>query len=155
MATTSRDDLRVRVEKRNVLAIIGAGVSIGATNNSNPVASWTDLLNDGVKYCVGHDLVTDKGWTRMVLAQIKRKNDTESLLSAAEAVMRTLGGPQGGPYRNWLSESVGSLKVIDPSVIETLHALKILLTTTNYDGLIEEVTRLKPVTWKDRAAFER
>jgi len=39
MATTSLDDLRVRVEKRNVLAIIGAGVSIGATKNSNPVAS--------------------------------------------------------------------------------------------------------------------
>jgi hypothetical protein len=41
------DDLRQEIADGQVIAIVGAGVSIGATNN-NPVASWVGLLRHGV-----------------------------------------------------------------------------------------------------------
>ena len=36
-------DLRAQIERGQVIAIVGAGVSIGATNG-NQLASWTDFL---------------------------------------------------------------------------------------------------------------
>ena len=34
--------------------------------------------------------------------------------------------------------------------MEALRDLKIPIVTTNYDGLIEEVTKLPAVTWKEK-----
>jgi hypothetical protein len=45
MASTSlRDDLQQQIEAGQVVAIVGAGVSVGATN-SHGVASWQGLLH--------------------------------------------------------------------------------------------------------------
>jgi hypothetical protein len=49
MASTSlRDDLQQQIEAGQVVAIVGAGVSVGATNN-HAVASWQGLLHHGVE----------------------------------------------------------------------------------------------------------
>ena len=45
------DDLRHQFKTGQVLVIVGAGVSIGATRN-HPVASWAGLLEDGIERCV-------------------------------------------------------------------------------------------------------
>ena len=44
------DDLQQQIESGQVVAIVGAGVSVGATNN-HAVASWQGLLYHGVDYC--------------------------------------------------------------------------------------------------------
>jgi hypothetical protein len=51
--STLVDDLRNHIQKRDVLVVIGAGVSIGATKG-NAVASWTGLLEHGLGRC--HDV---------------------------------------------------------------------------------------------------
>jgi len=40
-------------------------------------------------------------------------------------------------------------------VLEALSELDVPIATTNYDGLIEEVTGLEPVTWRDRNRVQR
>ncbi len=40
-------------------------------------------------------------------------------------------------------------------MLEALRDLKIPIVTTNYDGLIEEVTKLPAVTWKEKHKIER
>jgi tetratricopeptide (TPR) repeat protein len=54
-----------------------------------------------------------------------------------------------------LRESVGALQAERREALEALRDLHVALATTNYDGLIEEVTELPPVTWMDGARVER
>jgi hypothetical protein len=77
------------------------------------------------------------------------------MLSVAEIISGKLGSPSGGEYSRWLRETVGALRAADRSVLEALHDLKVPLATTNYDGLIEEVTGWPSVTWQDGATVER
>jgi hypothetical protein len=146
-------DLQTQIKAGQVVAIVGTGVSIGTTNR-NRLASWTGLLEDGVQRCCDLIRTLPSGWKERRLAEI-HSNDMDELLSAAENVSRKLGAPDGGEFRRWLRESVGSLKAQHRGVIEALHGLGAKLATTNYDGLIEEVTGLPPVTWMDGAKVER
>lgn len=146
------DDLRKEIAKGRVLAIVGAGISIGATKNA-PTASWTGLLENGVDRCVAVAQPLVDGWAERVRAEI-HSGDMDDLLSAAEKVSRKLGFPNGGNYRAWLRDAVGTLHAEDRSVLEALRDLGIPLATTNYDGLLEEVTGLPAVTWREGAKVE-
>ena len=53
------------------------------------------------------------------------------------------------------AKPVGSLRAQNRGVIEALHRLEIQIATTNYDGLIEEVTGLPTVTWMEDAKVEQ
>jgi len=44
------NDLKAQIARGQVVAIIGAGVSIGATNRA-ACAAWTGLLHHGVQRC--------------------------------------------------------------------------------------------------------
>ena len=140
------DDLRAEIAQGHVLVVVGAGVSIGATAG-NPLASWQGLLENGVERCVavrGLESVR----AELIRAEI-RSGHMDDLLSAAEKISRMLGFPTGGEYRRWLRDTVGSLEATNRSVLEALRDLGLPLATTNYDGLLEEVTDLPPVTWRD------
>jgi tetratricopeptide (TPR) repeat protein len=147
------NDLREQLARRQAVVVVGAGVAVAATDGA-PTASWLGLLHDGVARCeaMAHDL--PQGWGDRVRAQID-SGDVEALLSAAEDVTRRLDGPGGGEYRRWLRESVGSLTVTQPGVIERLADLGAPIVTTNYDNLIEEVSGLPTVTWRQGAQVQR
>jgi tetratricopeptide (TPR) repeat protein len=147
------EDLRKEIAKGRVLAIVGAGVSIGATKNAS-TASWTGLLENGVDRCVAVAQPLPAGWADRVRAEI-HSGDMDDLLSAAEKISSKLGFPKGGNYRTWLREAVGTLHAKELSVLEALRDLGIPLATTNYDGLLEEVTDLPAVTWREGAKVER
>jgi hypothetical protein len=145
-------DLHDRIAAGQVVVVAGAGVSIRSSGGQS-VASWTGLLADGIGRCVelGQG---DEEWAR------RRREDLTSgqmdeLLSVAEQVTQRLGGPGGGEFRRWLRETVGTLKAQQPDVLEALRDLGVPLASTNYDGLIEEVTHRPPVTWKESADVER
>jgi tetratricopeptide (TPR) repeat protein len=140
------EDLRQEIAKGHVLVVVGSGVSMGATHG-NPLASWTGLLEDGVERCVKVRGLDSK-WADRVREEI-RSGDMDDLLSAAEKISSKLGFPDGGEYRRWLRETIGGLRADDRSVLEALRDLDLSLATTNYDGLLEEVTGLPPVTWRE------
>jgi len=144
------DDLRGELARGRVIVLVGAGVSAGATDGAR-VASWTGLLEDGAARCeelAMRPLPT--GWGDRTRAQIKY-GDVEELLLAAEAVTYRLGGRDLGEYRRWLRETVGSLAAVHLEVLKALRDLRGILATTNYDGLLEQVTGLPAVTWQDQA----
>lgn len=146
-------ELRHEIEQGRMLIVIGAGVSIAATGNER-LASWTGLLRDGAKRCVEVAGPLPDGWADRVLAEID-SGDLDELLSAAEKISRKLGAPCGPEYARWLRETVGRFQVKDPAVLEALAGLGLPLATTNYDGLLEEVTGRAPVTWREGARVER
>jgi hypothetical protein len=43
-------DLRALIAKKQVVAVVGSGVSIAATENA-PAASWQGLLKQGIAHC--------------------------------------------------------------------------------------------------------
>ncbi|MDP9366396.1 MAG: tetratricopeptide repeat protein [Chloroflexota bacterium] len=146
------DDLRRLVASRQVVAVVGAGVAVGAAGDAK-VASWTGLLEDGIARCIVVLRATADWGMRM--REGLRSGDLDEVLSVAEQVSSRLGAPAGGEYRRWLRETVGSLRIVRPEVLEALKDLGVPLATTNYDGLIEEATGWRPVTWRDSARTER
>ena len=69
-------DLQEQIERGQVVAIVGAGVSIGATNG-NPLASWTGLLEDGVNRCCEVALPRSRtDWKEVALREV-HSNDLD------------------------------------------------------------------------------
>ncbi len=140
-------DLREQVAKRNAVVVVGAGVSLAASGGA-AVASWRGLLEHGVARCEEVAAGLPPEW-----AEIRRRQlatgDVDELISAAEEVVKRLGGPQSGELRRWLRETVGSLPCRDRALLEALRDLELPLATTNYDGLLEEVTGRPEVTWQE------
>jgi hypothetical protein len=135
MGATPQDDLREELAARQVIVIVGAGVSVAATSGA-PAASWTGLLEDGVAYCqslLGPSLPA--GWADRRRDQLAH-GDTEEVISVAEEITRRLGGPGGGEFARWLERSVGRVAATRPAVLEALAILGVPLATTNYDGLL-------------------
>ena len=61
---------------------------------------------------------------------------------------------QGGEYGRWLRETVGALRIECSDVITALKDLDVPIATTNYDSLIEQVTGLQSVSWRQGAQVE-
>ena len=148
------EDLRGQVAAGGVLVVAGAGVSVAACGGS-AVASWPGLLADGCRRVVEVDQGgLPAGWGELIGRQVA-SGDLSWMLAAAEEVTVRLGGRSGGEFRRWLAESVGALRVVDGAVIGALAGLGVPVATTNYDGLIEEVTGWPAVTWRDGARVQR
>jgi len=148
------NDLRQQLTTGNVLVIVGAGVSAGASGGAG-VASWTGLLLDGcdrVEEVAAARL--PQRWGERIREQIESA-DLDWMLGAAEDITQRLGGRQSGEYRRWLADSFGKLHARERSVIEALAGLGVPVATTNYDGTIEEVSGWQPVTWRDGAKVQQ
>jgi hypothetical protein len=144
-------DLRQQIASGQVVAVVGAGVSIGTTNNSR-VASWGGLLHNGVERCEQVVPNLPHNWAERVRQEID-SSDMDDRLAAAEKISSKLRAR--GEYGRWLRETVGSMHVTDPRVIQALKGLKVPIATTNYDELIEKVTGWREVTWLQRVQVER
>ena len=150
MSTTLRDGLTEAVAKRQVLVVVGAGVSVAATGAD--IAGWVGLLENGVSRCEELGLSPAKAeiWRSLIHSQ-----DVEMMISAAELVTKKLGGPEDGEYATWLRDCFEDLRCRERGLIEALVDLDAPIATTNYDNLLEEVTGLRPVTWKHPGAIQR
>lgn len=146
-------DLREQIQRRRVTVVVGAGVSIASSGNET-CSSWTGLLHSGVERCLALHPELSTAWGERADADAE-SGDMGDLLAAAEKVTDKLGGRTGGEYRRWLRETVGSLKVVDANLMEALVDLGSPILTTNYDGLIEDVAGLPPVTWRDENELVR
>jgi tetratricopeptide (TPR) repeat protein len=147
-------DLRQDLANEQVVVLVGAGLSVGASGDE-PVARWIGLLEDGVARCEELALKPlPDAWGERTRKQL-HSGDTEELLLAAEAITGRLGGPEHGEYRRWLRETVGALPLRDDAVLAALRDLDVPLATTNYDGLLEQVMGWPAVTWRDGAQVQR
>ena len=144
-------DLRERLVTGRAVAIVGAGVALGATGG-DPLAGWKGLLEDGVKRCEQVVPRLPNGWGDTVRRELD-SGDIDDLLSAAQKVEKKLR--RIGEFAKWLVDTVGQLQVRDGSVIDALRELQIPILTTNYDGLIEKRAGVSPVTWREPTKYER
>ncbi len=141
-------DLRRLVERQQAIFMVGSGISFGATDD--PCANWRGLLLNGADRCLS-SFVPKLGedWIERKRKQIEC-GDVEELVSVAGEIASRLGGPSGMQFRNWLRDSVGGLKPVHPSVIESICGYDLPIMTTNFDRLFEVTDgKRQSVTWKE------
>ena len=146
---TLTEKLKNDIAAGRVVMVAGTGVSVAACNNQEvegcKVATWSGLLQHGVKHCreIG---VADECDADLLVLQIK-SGKTDFLVNAAETVSQRMKGKSEGVFRGWLKETVGKLRVKNRAVIDALAPLPGVLATLNYDNLLEEASGRRAVTW--------
>ena len=71
-------DLQTKIERGQVVAVIGAGISIAATNG-NKLVSWRGLLESGVDRCITVKPTLSDDWRTRILSELD-SNDLDNLL---------------------------------------------------------------------------
>jgi hypothetical protein len=152
------EDLRELIAKKQIVAVVGTGVSVATTKGAS-IASWQGLLERGIEHCEQFAGQSERWGRRQreALEDAVREGDLIEMLLVAEQVSKRLGAPDGGEFVRWLREALSpeNLPVADDAVIRALDALQVPLLTTNYDELIEQVTGLPGVTWQERHKIPR
>jgi hypothetical protein len=162
MKTQPDDHEALREAVRQGLAVIvaGTGVSIAATydqktKQSHPQASWSGLLEDGLRWLKLHKLMSDHEVDAQ-LTLLGSRPQTHHLISIAEDITRGMGGAASPHFAEWLKRTVGSIQAHDRNALDALGGLRKqgnLLATTNYDGLLVDGREtLSPITWQDSNA---
>ena len=144
-----------------VVIIIGTGVSAAATANQelngHTVTSWPGLLRHGVDYARKKELI-DANQVRLLTRRIEmgvEENRTSDLVLAATDLFAGFRKQNTVWVGKWMQDVFESLQVQDRTLIEVLNSLPCLLTTLNYDHLIEDITNRKPFTWRERNSVDR
>lgn len=140
--------LREAVHSPNVVFLVGTGVTIHATGDTN--YTWSGMLTslyDRVRPYL------DEPTASRIRGQI-HSGDPNQMIAAADEMVEAIGGQESPEMRIWLSEKFADLKSNDDSVIRALQNTSKLLLTTNYDSLLS-TPELPPVTWKERDKVEQ
>ena len=143
------DRLKEDIAAGRVVTITGTGVSVASCENQEveafKVATWTGLLHHGVKHC--RDIgVADAKVAKLLTMQIEG-GETDFLINAAETISQRMKSKSEGTFRGWLKDTIGKLKVKDPTLLDAIKALPTMLATLNYDNLLEDATGRRAVTW--------
>jgi len=150
--STARNELVSNLLKgraRHVM-ITGTGVSLQSLDPKLPgssVASWPGLLKHGVDYCKSRQLVSN-GETEIVHSLI-HNGKTDDLIDAAQRIHGWLDKQTSGRLL-WIQDTIGRLRVHDPSLISAIQNLGVLIATLNYDNLICDVTKRPPLHWQQQ-----
>jgi hypothetical protein len=155
MAPTSRQQtierLKNELREGNVVVVTGSGVSVAAAEGE-PAASWQGLLHDGLDHCRTIGLM-EKVPFDLMKAQVET-GDTQLLINVAQLICTILRQKSEGTFKGWLKRAIGELKVKNAAVLEALASLPAILTTLNYDTLIEQATGRKPIPWDETDAVQ-
>lgn len=148
MTEALKAELAGRIAAKQVLVVVGTGVSLASTGGQG-LASWKGLISDGLEECAERGL-RDDGWVRQQKKLLE--GDLDDLLGVAEQVSRRLGWkptePCDGNWNAWLRNTVGELRASQPEVIRAIRDLGAPIATLNYDNLLTEVTGRRPMTWQ-------
>ena len=156
-------ELLTTIRKGRAIIVAGTGVSIASSfdsssNRSHPQASWTGLLEDGLKWLKEHKHMGSKE-ADAHLTLLKKNPQTHRFISAAEDITSGMGGAQSVHFKDWLARTIGTIKGHDRSVLDALDAIRQhghLLATTNYDSLLlGDPPKLVAVTWQETDALIR
>lgn len=138
-----------------LVVVTGTGVSLHSLGYPSPeteIASWPGLLRHGLDHCLSLQLITvDEA--AIVELQIKNGN-TNYLIDAAQKIHDCLDKRDNARYW-WMKESIGQLKVRNPSLIQAIHKLNGLIATLNYDSLLREVTGRPSIHWRQQTEITK
>ncbi len=147
---------QIQMLKRDIaggrlVSVVGTGVSVAATRNQEAdgckIATWPGLLLHGVKHCRARGLADD-GDVELLNMQIDTGR-IDYMIQAADTITKKLKSADIGVFRGWLKDNtVGRLRIAEHSVIDAVVGLPGVITTLNYDHLLEDASRRGTITWR-------
>lgn len=149
MADRWVEDIRKRAAAGQLALVCGTGVS-AAISGGQKTATWASLLIAGFDY-VGSVKVAWKAQAEFYKAQMEGAPDAMTLIIAAQWLQMCFDQlDEPGEYRSFLRDTVGSLEVADRS-LERVFRFNVPVLTTNYDGLIEQISDRTTFSWTHSA----
>ncbi len=145
---TPLEDLQKELISHPEQVLVLAGAGVACATDSNPCASWTGLLRDGLQRCRDRCHTLTSGWLAITEQMIAEKAAAE-FIQAASRIEQALRGIHGGEYGRWLADSVGALKLNDRRTIDAILNWGTRVATTNYDNLFEDASGLRPIIWDE------
>ena len=146
-----------------IALVIGAGVSIGATNGAK-FASWHGLIASGIDRVENRHLWNSDDDKNSAVAEEYRKNarsffvnnegSFDEILNISQKIIRCLRRGSEPDLKEWLSDTIGSLSGLvefreDLDLIALLAAAGATIITTNYDDLLSNACNKEVITWRD------
>jgi hypothetical protein len=125
----------------SLIAICGAGTSLSATSG-DPRAGWFGFLDHALTWCQQSNVHFEGADGHARASADLLAGD---LVSAADKIQRAL--ERAGEWTRMLAETMGALRLTDPSIAKLIRRLGSPVATTNYDTLLEEALGLNSVTW--------
>src|SRR4051794_27112272 len=123
MSDELRNSLLEAIRSGQAVVIVGAGVSIAASQNPQVdgqyVASWPGLLRHGLQRCEALGRMKEKAISSY--GDLLEEGDADDFVTVAAAITTKLGGPQGGEFARWLADTVGKLEPREPAAIQALR----------------------------------
>lgn len=143
----------IRAKPSRLVVVTGTGVTLQSVGSApgTEVASWPGLLTNGLERCRGKGLI-DPGDAEIVAMQIKQRK-TEHFLAAAQKIHDCMA-PSTNERLLWMKDTIGSLKVVDPSLINAIISLNGLVGTLNYDSTIHQVSGRPPLHWREQGKID-
>ena len=147
MKTPLSPQLKPILSKEKIVYVFGSGFS---TSISGRRSSWYQWINDGIEY------ILDRAGQQELKARLESDSSAASLIAiAGEVITKTKAA---GTYDSWMKASIESMSVTNRSLAQTLTLTgltKDIITTTNYDTLLESAIGLHSLTYEQPdLAFE-
>lgn len=132
--------LMMALEHRRITYVFGAGISSALVGK--PIG-WTNWLRAGLEAVQDHSL------SATLKERLDDSASAEELVALCGEIMQLCR--KQGVYQAWMRESIESLTVQNQVLAQTLKQTAVtrdVLTTTNYDTLLEQSAGLDSVTYR-------
>lgn len=132
--------LMMALEHRRITYVFGAGISSALVGK--PIG-WTNWLRAGLEAVQDHSL------SATLKERLDASTSAEELVTLCGEIMQLCR--KQGVYQAWMQESIESLTVQNQFLAQTLKQTAVtrdVLTTTNYDTLLEQSAGLDSVTYR-------
>jgi len=155
------EEIRKKIKIGAVLLVAGSGISISASSDPDsglphPQSFWAGLLENGLQWLKEHKHM-DPEDADAHLRLLTKIGGTHNFISAAEDIVRKMGGCQSEHFAMWLRNTVGSIKPTNRAVLDAIENLRKhgnLVATTNYDDLLINAN-VSSVSWRQPEEFLR
>ncbi|CAF4503656.1 unnamed protein product [Didymodactylos carnosus] len=135
----------------HAVVFVGTGVSRYTTNNEQEVATWVGLLKSGLQTWHQSGWISDRDLDYFIKKFDNREAMIGDYLNAADRIKNCFekesDETKNDVYKAWLKETIGKLLPKKPELIEAIGELGCPILTTNYDSLLGDTLKKKPLTW--------
>jgi hypothetical protein len=138
------DELKRAIARSEVVLVLGTGVTAATTHN-DPATSWIGLIESGLHRIEGLGL-KDADWGQTQRALLST-GDLFDLLGVAQQVESRLR--KQGELVSWLDETIGRMRVLNPTLYKAIARIRAPIATTNYDLLAEEALGRGTRCWQE------
>ncbi|EJN08245.1 hypothetical protein PMI42_07327 [Bradyrhizobium sp. YR681] len=151
MPNTVQAELKKVIENKEACLVLGAGVSRATCPNENAV-TWLGLIRNGIEYL--SDVDPDGRDKHLAVLDCLSGNlaETSNYLILGEYIEAQIN-TKGGGFGRWLSSQFEDLRVEDKTLVKAIDALDLPIITTNYDGIVEQLTLRSRCTLKNVKEF--